>query len=71
MTKKRNRRTKHHLVPRSKGGGDDPGNIMMMDEKLHHAWHVLFGNQTIGQIIRMLLGIYYAKGKTTFYRRRK
>lgn len=61
--------TKHHLIPRSKGGTNDPENLLMIEEELHHAWHLLFGNRTISQIIRMLTKIKYSPNKTIFYRR--
>ena len=61
--------SKHHLIPRSRGGTNDPDNIMMIEEDLHHKWHMLFGNQTISQIITMLEKIRDSHKKTTFIRK--
>ena len=35
--------TKHHRVPRSRFGSDDPSNIAMVPQNLHVAYHQLFG----------------------------
>jgi hypothetical protein len=37
---------KHHIIPRSRGGGDNPDNIVMLspyDHALHHAYDFLEG----------------------------
>lgn len=52
--KKKRRLTKHHIVPRSRGGSNDPENIMWLSEKKHEAWHILFANKTIPEIIGLL-----------------
>lgn len=36
--------TKHHLLPRSKGGLNKKNNISYVPEKLHNHWHALFSN---------------------------
>ena len=40
--KSNERITKHHRLPRHKGGTNTPENISMLPENLHRAWHVLF-----------------------------
>lgn len=37
---------RHHLVPRSNGGTDDPENISVVPRHLHKAWHLLFSNMS-------------------------
>lgn len=36
--------TKHHKIPRSRGGKDNPANIKIVEAKIHRAWHTLFQN---------------------------
>ncbi len=38
--------TDHHLIPRSRGGETKPGNLMVVPERLHQAWHYIFRNMT-------------------------
>jgi len=48
------RLTRHHRLPRSRNGSDEPCNISHVPEYLHQAWHTLFSNyspETIAQII--------------------
>lgn len=43
--------TRHHLVPRSQGGQTTPANLLEVPEKVHQAWHYLFGNRTPEQVM--------------------
>lgn len=52
--KRRRRRNKHHLIPKSRGGADIPSNIILIDIDKHRCWHTLFGNLTLGEVIRLL-----------------
>lgn len=36
--------TKHHMIPRSRGGETAERNLLDIPEKLHQAWHYLFTN---------------------------
>jgi hypothetical protein len=45
---------KHHLTPRSKGGQSVGSNLLRMDISRHNAWHLLFGNLTLTEIIALL-----------------
>lgn len=48
------KKNKHHLTPRSRGGSSDPDNLLEMDISRHIAWHFLFGNKTLDEIIALL-----------------
>jgi hypothetical protein len=48
--------SRHHLVPKSRGGKKKHGILIMSPDK-HHAWHALFGNMTIGEVIETLVEI--------------
>ena len=46
--------SRHHRLPRSRGGGSQDHNISVVDSKQHQAWHTLFSNlhpTTIADII--------------------
>lgn len=43
--KKQPRSNRHHLVPRSRGGGDGD-NIIVIDTRWHAALHMTFGSAT-------------------------
>lgn len=47
--------TKHHLVPKSRGGHGKMYNILYIPTDKHRAWHFLFGNMTIPEVIKYLL----------------
>lgn len=36
--------TRHHKIPKSRGGKDDLSNIKIVEAKIHRAWHTLFQN---------------------------
>jgi hypothetical protein len=47
--------TRHHILPRSKGGSSYRRNILRLDKKLHEAHHLLYTNDTpTEQIITQL-----------------
>jgi hypothetical protein len=45
---------RHHLKPRSRGGDSLESNLLTMDTNRHDAWHLLFSNLTITEIIELL-----------------
>jgi hypothetical protein len=45
---------RHHLRPRSRGGDSLESNLLVMDIERHNAWHFLFQNQTLDEIIEAL-----------------
>jgi hypothetical protein len=55
--KTKNRRVidRHHLIPKSRGGGHQDWNLLRIEyEKHHECWHKLFGNRTIFEVIVLL-----------------
>lgn len=46
--------TRHHIKPRSRGGRDEEQNILHKTEFIHQAWHNLFINKLLDEIIRYL-----------------
>ena len=49
-------RQKHHILPSSRGGGNQRGNILDgIPSDDHWAWHKLFGNLTPREIMAVLL----------------
>jgi hypothetical protein len=55
--------TKHHLVPRSRGGAEKLDNIVKIPERYHDAWHRFFGNLTPEEAIRYIQIIFIDKKK--------
>ena len=52
---------KHHLTPKSRGGQAIESNLLRMDISRHNAWHLLFGNLTLPEIIALLKRLYETK----------
>jgi hypothetical protein len=63
--RKRNGRkiTKHHLIPRARGGRDILNNISKIPERSHDAWHKFFGNLTPKEAIQFIRTIFMGRGK--------
>ena len=61
---KRNGRkiTKHHVLPRCRGGGELKGNIVRIPERYHEAWHILFSNLTPVEA-KKLISLVFVKGR--------
>ena len=55
VMKKRPRTNRHHLTPRSRGGQTLPSNILRIKIVRHCAWHQLWQNKTLKEIIKLLL----------------
>lgn len=45
---------KHHLRPGSRGGQSIGSNLFLLDAYKHSAWHLLFKNLTLEEIILLL-----------------
>ena len=62
----------HILVPKSLGGCKEPYNLITLDISHHEAWHFLFGNSTLDEVIELLERIkgcqHNRKGKTSHKR---
>jgi hypothetical protein len=59
-SKKRNGRkmTRHHVVPRSRGGGEIEKNIVKISDRYHVAWHTFFGNLTPREAIHLIRKLF-------------
>ena len=44
----------HHLKAKSRGGQDIDSNVSNLDLYRHDAWHLLFGDLTLDEIIKLL-----------------
>ena len=58
---KRTYKSRHHLRPRSRNGADIDSNLLILWRTKHDAWHTLFANRTLGEIISVLTRIKEAK----------
>lgn len=57
------RMTKHHIIPRSRGGREKKNNKVKIPERYHVAWHTFFGNLTPKESIYYIQAIFSRKGK--------
>ena len=55
-------KNRHHLIPRSRGGGNDRRNLLLIKIDRHETWHRLFGNLTLNEVIGLLIRLKRAKG---------
>lgn len=60
---------KHHLTPKSVGGQSIESNLLRMDISRHNAWHLLFNNLTLTEIIALLKRVYEVKERQSFKER--
>jgi hypothetical protein len=56
------RLTKHHIKPRSRGGGNGD-NIVLMPLRIHEAWHTIFGNLTLAEVYQFIKIVFEGKGR--------
>jgi hypothetical protein len=49
------KKNRHHVRPRSRGGGNGSDNIIRKEVREHAAYHELFGNMTVEEIIICIL----------------
>ena len=54
-----NQKTRHHIIPRSRGGKSLENNTCIVIRKNHEAYHELFGNMTPDEIIEELAVNYW------------
>lgn len=59
-------RNKHHLTPRRRGGDNEPENILLLGAFRHMAWHILFGQKTLEEVIRLLQRVHRAKNRCAY-----
>ena len=48
------RKNRHHLKNKSQGGQTVMSNLIMLDEERHKAWHFLFKNLSLKEVILLL-----------------
>lgn len=63
--KKKNR---HHLKPKSRGGQKVDSNMLLIDMEKHNAWHVLWGNRTLEEVIAVLQRLKHYKDQQKLHR---
>jgi hypothetical protein len=52
---------RHHIHPKSRGGRAIPTNLILLDERRHSAFHLIFGNRNFVEAAQMLLRAYRMK----------
>ncbi len=57
-----NRGTRHHIVPRSRGGANGK-NILIIPQRIHEAYHIIFGNLTPEEALEFLKIVFLGKGR--------
>lgn len=63
MKPKRKGQNRHHLTPRSRGGQSIESNLLWIDIERHNAWHAIFGNKTLDEVIELLIRLRDSKSK--------
>jgi len=61
------KKTRHHIIPRSKGGNDELRNISWVKQKTHNHYHNLFSNMTPVEILRYLFKTFWNNDYTFLY----
>lgn len=59
-------RNKHHLTPRKRGGDNEAANLLLLCGFRHMAWHILFGQKTLEEVIRLLQRVHSAKNRCAY-----
>lgn len=60
---RKKRRNRHHLTPKSRGGEGYRYNLLLIGMDRHEAWHRLWGNRTLAEVISLLKRVERAKGR--------
>jgi hypothetical protein len=50
---------KHHIFCKSRGGGDEPENIVYINVKKHQKYHELFSNKTPPEVVEYLVRVFF------------
>lgn len=50
--------SRHHRLPRSRGGESDERNISFVERDNHRAWHKLFENKTAPEIADIINSVW-------------
>ena len=51
--------SRHHIIPRSRGGDNSLENISRVHTKKHQAYHTMFDNRTPDEIVENLVRRYW------------
>lgn len=57
--------TRHHIIPRSRGGATETKNIVLVTHIEHDRYHQLFANKTPEEILHYLVNVFW--GSNTEY----
>ena len=49
--------TRHHIVPRSREGSDNPNNVVYLRDNVHVAFHIVFDNMHPSEQLHHVLAI--------------
>ena len=60
--KKLDKRDRHHLRPKSRGGNNHPSNLLLIDKHKHELWHQLWGTRTLDEVLNLLTRMARMKG---------
>ena len=60
--KKLDKRDKHHLLPKSRGGKNHPSNLLLIDKHKHELWHQLWGTRSLEEVLNLLTRMARMKG---------
>ena len=61
----KNEPSRHHIIPKSRGGGDDKGNIKFFPRGFHQAWHDVFGNLSPLEATQFIKEIFLDESRKT------
>lgn len=50
--------TNHHIIPQSRGGGNESENIKILPKRFHGLWHDLFGSLTPLESIQFIKEVF-------------
>jgi hypothetical protein len=54
-------KNRHHLTNKCKGGANDEWNLIRLDTARHNAWHLLFKNLSLPEVIDLLKRLQHIK----------
>jgi len=54
-------RGRHHLTPKTREGGDEVSNLLLLKTERHEHWHKIFGNRTLEEVILVLIRLKQMK----------
>lgn len=57
--KKAKRNSKHHIIPRSRGGNSRLENIAITNQRDHQCYHALFDNKIPEEIVEYLVNDFW------------